>query len=576
VRRATPRALRAAWVVSLACLSSAPLAPPAAADITPREVGHARIEISADRVTYFSDDALVVARGGVDVVLPDGSRVDGDAFAMDLRQKRLLVAGHVRFGTGAGELRGAALADFLAFGRMYFLPLVPSADRWTFVDGDYAHPLKGRDMPGDAFAFPDVRTQRPYVTGRHAIIDASTFVQMEPAATAILMGPETPPLPAFVDNYSQNPAFGQNALPGATFDAPYPFYGSGNALEAIHLRYDQNRVDPFFVSFEHHSVGDDGAFAVMSLNPLTQADKQWTLLGYMPAGATHSIALDAQLFTDQPGFSQPSSSNGFADLQYVDALRRSSALLDVTQIYDSLVAGPAQPDHPFVAGLQWSGYQEPIARTGFTFRVASGSGWIHDAFGVAGLRRPDVSSDFVSGVVASPSVAGPFGSSVSATASLEQTWLDAPDAVTSRTYSLSDGKQLAPWLYGVAFGVEQSVSARDPALDLSYPNEAVGLTPAPASPNGLPVFGAETTTQAADDRTFGVTLSWQPNPRFQFGTTAQRSFYSPGQPFAPSSLTFTLRANALRSLYVTVARTYDFNYFGEGWSPRFTVQVSGQ
>jgi hypothetical protein len=564
-------AAAAGWFFLTSALAAA-----ARADITPRDVGHTRITLTGDRVEYFSDDGMVIARGHVAVQLPDGSRLNGDAFAMDLRQKRLLVAGHVRFLTGAGELDGAAMSDFLIFDRVYFLPLVPTADRWTFFNGDFSKPVKGRDMPGDAFAFPDLRGHRPYVSGQRATIDAGTYIEVEPATTAILMGPDTPPLPAFVDNYSSNPAFGQNALPGATFDAPYPFYGSPHTLEALHFRIDQVRPNPYFGSFEHHSVGDDGAFAVFSLNAFTQIRKQWTLLGYMPMGTRQALSMDAQLFTSQAGIAQPLTSNGFADVQYVTALRRSSVLADVTQSYDSLIPGVASPNHPTVAGIQWSGYSEPIFKSGFTYRLTSGLSWIHDTFGVSGQPLRDVGTRYAGAIVASPSFSGPFHTTAYASASMQRTWLTFPNQIATRSLFLSDGKELAPRLYGVLTALVQSVSTNDPTLSFASPNAASGLAPAPQSPNGLPVLQFPTTTPSATDRSYGLTVSWQPTAKFQFGATGLRSVYSPGQPFAPSSLSLNVRANVTRSIYVTLGRSYYFNWFGQSWSPRFTLQVSGQ
>jgi hypothetical protein len=548
----------------------------ARADITPRDVGHARIEVSGDRVEYFGDDALVVARGNVAVMLPDGSRVSGDAFAMDLHQQRLLVAGHVRFFTASGEMDGAAISDFLAFGRVYFLPLVPAADKWTFFDGDYRSPAKGRDMPGDAFAFPDVQGRRPYVSGRAALIDAGTYVEVEPATTAILMGPDTPPLPAFGDNFSANPAFGQNALPGAAFDAPYPFYGSSHTLETVHARYDQNRADPYYVSFEHHSVGDDGAYAVMALNALSQSDKQWNLLGYDPMGTRQALSLDAQLFSTQSGLSQPSASNGFADLEYLAALRRSSLLVDATQSYDAFVSGPVLPDHPFVLGLQWSGYQTSLGRSGFTYRLTSGWSKVHDAFGVTGTAARDVETDFIGATIGSPLLAGPFKTNIYASASDEHTWLSFPNQVDAQTLLFSDSKEIAPKLYGVLSALVGSVRTGDPALVFASPNVATGLTPQPLSPNGLPVEQFPTTSARAVDRTYAITASWQPTSKFQFGMTAAHSTYGPGQPFAPSDISLDARANVTRSLFVTIGRVYYFNYLGQRWSPKFSIQVSGQ
>jgi hypothetical protein len=546
------------------------------ADETPRDVGHLKIDVTADRVEYFADEGIVLARGHVVASLPDGTSARADAFAMDLRQHRLVIAGHVDFLTSAGEFHGAAISDFLAFGRVYFLPLDPTADRWTFFNGDYAKPARGRDMPGDVFYLPDLRGHRPYITGGHATIDAGTYVKMEPATTAVLMGPDTPPLPAFVDNFSSNPAFGQNALAGATFDAPYPFYGSGNTLDTLHFRYDQALADPYFLSYEHHSVADDGAYAVFSLNPMTQSDKQWTLLGYLPMGTKQAVSVDSQLFTSQSGLAQPQTSNGFADVRYLTALRQSSILADATQVYDSLIPGVEQQDHPFVFGLEWTGYQQTIFHSGFTFRALSGLGWIHDAYGVGGFGSRDVRTSYYGATVGTPTVDGPFGSDLYATGSMEATDLSFPNRVVSQTATVSDGKQLAARLYGVISGSVGTVDADNPLQAFASPNSAIGLAPSPLSPNGLPVLEYPTETAGAVDREYEETLSWQPSAQFQFSAIGLRSVYVPDQPIAPSVLALSVRADVTRSLYVTLGRAYQFNWRGQGWGSQFSIQVTGQ
>ena len=548
----------------------------AGADVVAHDVGHGRITVTADTVRYYADDAIVWGSGGAKTTLPDGTTATGDVFAMDLHAHRIELAGHVSFSTPAGIFTGAALSMNLSFGRTYFVPLVPAADRWTFFGSDYAHPARGRDMPGDVFVLPDVSAKRPYVAGKSALIDASTFVQIEPATTAVLGGPDTPPLPSFADNYSSNPAFGENALPGATFDAPYPFYGTGNSLEALHVRYDQNRADPYFLSFEHHAVADDGAYAVISLNPLTQPDKQWTLVGYLPEGPVHAFSASAQLFTVQDGLAQPSSSNGFVDWQYTSAWRQSSLTLDATQAYDSLLTGSGPPDHPFIIGVSWNGYQHELFRSGFTYRVTTGAAWERDRDGISGTGEDDLHTSFAGLTMGTPQVAGPFGSSLYGTASLEHTWLSFPDAVTTQTFVASDSAQLAKRVYGVLSDTFGSVRTDDPALAFASVNVATGLVPSLASPNGLPAFGTITTSPRIADRAYAYTLSWQPNSSLQFGTTTSRSDYSPAQTFPPWATTIGVRANVGRDLFLTAGRTYFYQWFGQGWSPRFTFQVSGQ
>ena len=65
----------------------------------------------------------------------NGFTVTGDAFSMDLKLNRFMVAGHVTLHDATGTVKGAAIADFLDFRRIYFVPVTGEPDRWTFLDG---------------------------------------------------------------------------------------------------------------------------------------------------------------------------------------------------------------------------------------------------------------------------------------------------------------------------------------------------------------------------------------------------------------------------------------------------------
>lgn len=251
-------------------MPSASLAPAASATPPARASAAtlpAPIRVTAHRVEYYGDAAIIVARGGVRVTEPDGSIVEGDVFVMNLGLRRLLVAGHVRLHTPAGVLSGAAFADFLVFRRQYFVPLDPDADRWTFFGYDYAHPKMGRQMPGDAFYIPDVSGVKPYIVGKAATINATTYLRMAPAQFVLLDGAVwTMPLPPYTYNFSANQNFGVNALPGASFDVPYNLAGSPASLDALHFRVDQSLAVKSYLGIEHHSLFDHG-YAVFSLEP---------------------------------------------------------------------------------------------------------------------------------------------------------------------------------------------------------------------------------------------------------------------------------------------------------------------
>ena len=374
--------MRAALAIAAALF---PLLAPASVRAQPPAVPAALtapITVSANRVEYYGDAAIILARGNVRVTEPGGIIISGDAFAMNMGLRRFLVAGHVRLQTTAGDFVGAGYADFLVFRRQYFVPLDPQADRWTFFNYDFAHPSKGRQMPGDAFFIPDVTGIRPYIVARSVTVNPSTYVRFSPATFVLLDGLVwTPPLPPYTYNFSANQNFAVNGLSGASFDVPYNVAGSTNSLDAVHLRYDQQRADKVYASLEHHMLFHNG-YAVLSLNPATQAAKQWNLLAYDRTSAASAINVDTQLFTYQYGLSRPLSSSGFADLQYLLAVRQSALRLDLTQQYSSLLAQPALgyygdpshpfiPNHPFTAGVQWNGYDQHLLRTGLSYRLKS-------------------------------------------------------------------------------------------------------------------------------------------------------------------------------------------------------------
>ncbi len=87
-------------------------------------------------------------------------------------------------------------------------------DRWTFLDEDYSKPVPGREMPGDAFAFPDTGGDHAFVIAKQAKIIPKTGVSFKPARI-YTFGAYTP-TPEYYANFSPNPYFAENSLAGAT------------------------------------------------------------------------------------------------------------------------------------------------------------------------------------------------------------------------------------------------------------------------------------------------------------------------------------------------------------------------
>ena len=549
----------------------------------------APVRVTARRVEYYGDAAIIVARGGVRVTEPDGSVVEGDVFVMNLGLRRLLVAGHVRLHTSAAVLSGAAFADFLVFRRQYFVPLEPEADRWTFFDYDYAHPKMGRQMPGDAFYIPDVSGVKPYIVGKAVTINASTYLRMAPAQFVLLDGALwTTPLPPYTYNFSANQNFGVNALPGASFDVPYNLAGSPASLDALHFRVDQNLAVKTYFAIEHHSLFDRG-YAVFSLSPATQAQKQWNLLGYDRTSPVSAVRLTTQLFTYQYGLSQPLASSGYADVQYSQGVRQSALLADATQEYSSLLAQPALgyygnpshpwiPNHPFTLGVQWNGYYQKLLHTGFTYRLSSGYGMQYDSFGINGSGRPQVSAYSLGGSLFTPVYPGPFGTGINAAYSIGQTYFTFPNIVQAQNATATISRRVAKGIILVGSAVFTSASAQNGSAIISA-NQASGAVALPSSGNGLPVVLGP--FLRATNRAYGLSTVWTSSPEFQFTVGATQNTYSPEQiPLVAGPPRYVLsgdvRVRVTRVLFVDVSRAYQFNWGGQPWSPQFQVLVTSQ
>src|SRR5580700_2246223 len=180
-------------LASTAARAAEPTPAPTAAP--PRTV----LYLNAARLDFYYNRFLIEGDGNVRVRTSDGFTVTGDAFSMDLKLNRFMIAGHVTMHDATGTVSGAAIADFLDFRRIYFVPVTSEPDRWTFLNGDLAHPAKGRVMPDDAFEFPSLPVQ-PSITGTGAIIGAKNYVRFINSHTFLAGAPI--PLGSDVVNFS--------------------------------------------------------------------------------------------------------------------------------------------------------------------------------------------------------------------------------------------------------------------------------------------------------------------------------------------------------------------------------------
>lgn len=367
-------------LTAFACGAARAAAPaPAASAAPPRTV----LYLKATRLDFYYNRFLIEGDGNVQLRTSDGFTVTGDAFSMDLKLNRFMVAGHVTLHDATGTVSGAAISDFLNFRRIYFVPVTSEPDRWTFLDGDLAHPVKGRVMPDDAFYFPQVG-DHPSITANGAVIGTNTYVRFVNAHTYFLDAGV--PLGTYVVNFSPNQYFAQNTLSGASVDLTWTMAGSPNALTALHLRYDPTYKT--YLSVEQHLVGEH-EYAIFSVNPATRAEKWWNLALYEKLGSRFQIQSFTQYYTQQTFLREPQAAQATTFLNATYSFPHSY-LTATSQLTNYNVLGPGSLGPGTIAGNLSHPSQVELTATSFANKIPhlplyeqiyEGYGFNHDSVG---------------------------------------------------------------------------------------------------------------------------------------------------------------------------------------------------
>jgi len=561
------------------------------------------VHVRASSVAFYYDRFLLEADGDVRVTTSDGMVMRGDAFSMDLKLNRFVLAGHVHVSGPSGSQDGAALADFLDFDRIYFVPITGVPDRWTFVNGDFAHPAKGREMPGDTFELPDLGSAKPFLVSTSAVIAARNYVRFPANRTDISNGLGLDaPLPTYYVNFSADRHLAENSLSGATFDATYQAAGNANYISALHARYDpQNKT---YLAFEQH-VSSPKAYAVFSVNPATRPSKFWNLILSDQPSENLQIRTFTQLHTYQYGLSQPLESSQFTNVQITRGGLRSSVQLSGTFDNQSLLAAPnGNPDHALYATLGVSSFElnryKPVR---FTYRY--GLGYAHDGYkplqtlgGTAyatqwfhylGLTAYTPAMDLSHHSSATQTVKDLY---LNASVDKQRTWFSAPHFIDGTTTRASVSRIMDGIKQRVTSYLEYSVQN----VGDDYGAQQRAAYPVITSQNGVSNPGYAAFWGFATFRTLSLGTVWANGPDFSFSLVARkhddfpkpvpgfftlpqtdvfgRYVYSQyfGQP--PYDLTPEIRFRVNPHMAIDVARTYYFHFGGLNWSPDFVIQVT--
>jgi hypothetical protein len=558
------------------------------------------LHVNAGSVQFFYDRFLLEADGDVRVTTSDGMTMTGDSFSMNLKLNRFVLAGHVHVQDPAGSQDGAALADFLDFNRIYFVPVTSEPDRWTFIDGDFAHPAKGREMPGDVFEFPDLGESKPFIMTDSATVGARSFVRFGGNHLDVANGMGAyVPTPSYYVNFSSDQHLGDNSLAGASFDATDQFAGNANSISALHFRYDP--TNKTYLSFEQHFSGKK-AYAVFSVNPLTKQQKFWDLVMSDRPSDRFQIRTFTQLATYQHGLSLPSASGQFTTVQATQALPHSFVQLN-TQFTNYSLLAPTyalQFHHPFETQLVAQTFDNRIGKLPLYEHLQLGIGMSHDAYGLqtlGGVTYKEIWNHFAGLQMYVPSLKignSPIESKnyyVNATFQKTRTWNSTPHYVDVTDTNLTLSKTLdRHFLAYAGYEVENTGDYYQGVLASQM------YTPFVPVVNGVPVYGYAAFHGVATFRTLSLDLNYTNNGNFSASLLARKHvdfprpypglFQAPplnilGQQMvpnylgeAPYDLTADVRFRVNTRMSIDLARSYFFNFGNQRWSPSFVLQVT--
>ncbi len=502
---------------------------------------------------------------------------------------------------------------------MYFVPITTEPDRWTFINGDYAHPVKGLQMPGDPFEFPDLSNTHPYLTAKSAVIGTGSYARFGGVILNIF-GANVAPLGTYYVSFAENPYLAINSLSGANYDATWNAIGNANSISSVHFRYDT--VNKAFVAFEQHFASSN-AYAVFSVNPATKESKFWNLnAGWQPS-QRFQINDKTQIHTFQSGLSEPLEAQHYSTALATQIIgtpgsRKDGGISLSYQLvnYCLLQAGYVSSDPNEVCGApghravldnmqNWSlaitsadyrlGLYVPLE-----LRAGAGTGLIHgtqplQVFG--GAAYNSIWNHFITGTLSLDTIyLGNHDNrfkrySLSGSLTGLRTWYSVPHHIDSVNALASISREFTPVFYSyLSYGVTQTNDIYNAGQQAAYPSYTpiIGDQPVPS----YSAFQGKAT-----QHTLTLQATYAPNTDFvawmrvqqhrDFPIAVPGLFSQPptdvlgqyqsygaaylGEP--PYNITGNVFFRISRNFSLDVERTYYFNFGTQKWSPSFLIQV---
>ncbi len=510
----------------------------------------ARVDLRADRIGLFiyGDGTTVLDATGHAVTQAGARTIAAERIRYDLKTNTLVASGAVAVSDGTHQLAAAAYALDLRTGEARLIELDPLPRTLALRDDDPASAVEAA-APPVTFAVLDLGESKPFLRTRHAVITPSVNVRLTPAEVPTGPGPYLP-TPSYLYTFAPT-NFSQSALPAASFDQPYPLFGTANALAAGHFRYD--RQTGATIGFDEHLVEGDRAYAVASILPLRGKEINLNAFEQLRPGLTQSLnatryygIVNANFLQYQFQWTSPSS-----------RATLSSALFGASN----------------TTTLTLSSLEHAIPRF-LTYRAQLSYGYDHFPGLLPFANAFRIGAD---AYVASPKVTLPLGIDASAKYEYAITTYDFPHEVTVGTASLTFSRRVNRSLAFLGTASLQQSANRyrvDAARFLGLPNPNQPYY----APDGTPYPGFFAYAGINTYRTYSLQTTWQPAGRensLQLYLTHTHDFPQfHGYGRAPNYATFAITERLGTTLRLSLARSYAFGWSGQYLVPGYSLSIS--
>jgi hypothetical protein len=529
--------VRRSLVQLLVCLALVTAAAEAARAALP-----ARIDVRAHGVNLYAGATPVLGADGAAVVHAGKRVIRADALRYDLQKNTLVASGHVVVTTASGELHATAYALDVASGEATALRVDGALPQAVALHGDDVAGVI-EPPPAGAFDVADLAGEKPYVRGPHAVIVPNASVRIAPAHVMTDFGTALPS-PSYLYSFAANPSFAQQSIPASTFDQPYGLFGTGSSLASLHFLYSPGSGPA--LGLDVHLVNRSKSYLVASLLP-TVGGGRVDLLAFDQLTPT----LTQQLTVSR----QAGIAGGQYQLLHNEANSVTSLTLNQAGGFQS-------------ADLRISTLSR-MMKDLFSYKLSAGVGYDHQN-GMLPLSSSGRAT--IDGLVTTPSLHGPLGTSASASLDVGRTVYNYPRETGSGVLTGFISKQVAPAVR--LLGQVQFVQVFDRyRTDQSffYPPQTLTL------PNGSIYYGYAAYNGSSTLRTYALTGTYSPSANFnlQLSLTHHRDFPQwNGYGNPPFSLGFDLRLRPPGGPTIELGRSYIFDWGGQRFSPAYTLSVA--